>query len=160
MEYKIITKESFPIIGIKLKTTTHDGKNFVEIPRFWDKVLQQGLIDNIPNKKYPATVLGVCMDFKTDGGFTYIIGTEIRNTGYIPNGMVCKTIPAARYAVFTARGTIPDSIQDTFRYIYREWFPDSEYMRSDTAEFELYDERSDTNGENAESDIYIPIMTS
>ena len=56
---KVITKESFSVIGIELKTTTRDGKNLVEIPRFWDQALQQWQIDNIPNRKFPGTVLGV-----------------------------------------------------------------------------------------------------
>jgi len=159
MKQKVITKESFPIIGIELKTTTHDGKNFVEIPQFWEKVMQQGQIDNIPNKKYPGTVLGICMDFQTDGSFSYIIGTEVTKAENIPGDMVCKTIPAARYAVFTARGKMPGSIQDTVKYIYQEWLPNSEYQRADSADFELYDQRYH-GGENAEVDIYIPIVSS
>lgn len=159
MEHKIITKESFPIIGIELKTTSRDGKNFVEIPQFWEKVLQRGQIDNIPNKKHPGTVLGICMDFETDGIFSYIIGTEVTNIENTPDGMVCKTIPAARYAVFTARGKMPGSIQDTVKYIYQEWLPNSEYQRANSADFELYDERYH-GGENAEVDICIPIESS
>lgn len=159
MEPKIITKESFPVIGIELKTTTRDGKNFVEIPRFWEEVLQQGSIDNIPYRKDSGIVLGICLDFKNDGAFSYIIGAEVTNTENIPQGMVSKTIPSARYAVFTAKGEIPDSIQDTFRYIYREWLPNSSYQRAESAEFELYDDRS-RGGEHAEADIYIPIETS
>ena len=159
MEPKIIIKEAFPIIGIELKTTTRGGKNFVEIPQFWENVLQQGQINNIPDKKHPDTVLGICMDFGTDGVFSYIIGTEVINTENVPDDMVCKTIPTARYAVFTACGKMPGSIQDTVKYIYQEWLPNSEYRRADSAEFELYDERFQ-GGENAEVDIYIPIVSS
>ncbi len=159
MERKIVSRESFPIIGIELKTTTRDGKNLVEIPQFWEKVMQQGQIDKIPNKKYPGTVLGICIDFQTDGVFSYITGTEVTSTEYIPDGMVCKTIPAARYVVFTARGSLPGSIQDTVKYIYQEWLPNSEYQRANSADFELYDDRCH-GGENAEVDIYIPIVSS
>jgi AraC family transcriptional regulator len=74
MESKVISKESFLIVGIESKTTTRDGSNFVEIPQFWEKVLQQGRLDTIPNRKYPGTVLGFCMDFQPDGYFSYIIG--------------------------------------------------------------------------------------
>lgn len=34
--------------------------------------------------------------------------------------MVSKKIPDANYAVFTARGKMPHSIQKTTKYIYRE----------------------------------------
>jgi len=157
MEHKILTKESFPIIGIELKTTTQNGKNLVEIPQFWDKVLQRRQIDNIPNKKYQRTVLGICMDFETDGRFSYVAGTEVTNTDNIPAGMVCKTIPAAMYAVFTARGKMPDSIQDTFKYVYQEWLPNSDYQRANSADFEMYDDRWHGGGADAEVDIYIPL---
>ena len=159
MKQRFVTKESFPIIGIELNTTTQDGKNFVEIPRFWEKVMQQGQIDSIPNKKYPGTVLGICLDFQKNGSFSYIIGAEVTHTENTPDDMVSKTIPAARYAVFTACGKMPGAIQDTFKYIYQEWLPNSEYRHAGSADFELYDERSH-GGESAEVDIYIPVVSS
>jgi predicted transcriptional regulator YdeE len=159
MKYKTIIKESFPIIGMELRTTTENGKNFDEIPIFWENVQKNSYLDQIPNKKYDGIVLGICMGFESDGSFSYIIGAEVKNLIQHPAGMVCKTIPAARYAVFTACGMIPKSIQDTFKYIYQEWLPNSEYRRGASAEFELYDDRSH-NGDNAEADIYIPIVFS
>ena len=159
MEHAIISKESFPIIGVELKTTTHDGRNLVEIPRFWEKVIKEGQIDKIPDKKFKGTVLGICMDFKPEGRFSYIIGSEVSSTVNTPGNMVCRTIPAATYAVFTARGKMPGSIQDTVKYIHREWLPNSEYQRANSADFELYDERYN-DAENAEVDIYISIVSS
>ena len=159
MEPKIISKKAFPIIGIELKTTSREGKNFIEIPQFWTQVIQKKQIDKIPNKKQPGAVLGICMDFRTDGDFSYIIGSEVTNTDRVPDDMVTKMIPNAEYAVFTAIGKMPDSIQDTTKYIHREWLPKSKFQHADSPEFELYDERSD-NSENSEVDIYVPIVTS
>ncbi len=159
MEPEIISKESFPIIGIELRTTTHDGINFTEIPQFWEKVLEKGQIAKIPDRKSPDTILGVCMDFGSDGSFSYIIGAEVTSTENTPDDMVCRTIPAAKYAVFTARGKMPDSIQDVTKYIYQEWLPHSEFQRANLVDFELYDERFDDE-ENAEVDIYVPIVSS
>ena len=155
---KIISKKAFPVIGIELKTTTREGKNFIEIPQFWQQVLRERQIENIPNKKQPDTVLGICMDFRGDGTFSYIIGSEVTNTDNVPADMVSKKIPDANYAVFTARGKMPNSIQDMTKYIYQEWLPNSEYQRADSADFELYDERSD-DSKNAEVDIYVPIVS-
>ena len=73
--------------------------------------------------------------------------------------MVTKIIPEAEYAVFTAIGKMPDSIQNTTKYIHREWLPKSKYQHAGSPEFELYDERSG-DGENAEVDIYVPIVSS
>lgn len=98
------------------------------------------------------------MDFDEDGGFSYIIAAEVTDTENLPEGMVSRTIPEATYAVFTARGRMPDSIQNAFKHIYREWLPNSDYQRSESAEFELYDERCQ-RGERAEVDIYIPVVS-
>ena len=158
MEPKIISKKAFPVIGIELKTTTREGKNFIEIPQFWQQVIQKEQIKNIPNKKQPETVLGICMDFEADGTFSYIIGSEVAHTDDVPEDMVIKQIPDAEYAVFTARGKMPDSIQNTTKYIYQEWLPKSKYQHANSPEFELYDERSD-DSKNSEVDIYIPIAS-
>ena len=117
------------------------------------------LAENIPNKKQPGTVLGICMDFSADGDFIYIIGSEVTNTNNIPDDMVTKKIPNSEYAVFKAIGKMPDSIQDTTKYIHREWLPKSKYLHADSPEFELCDERSDDT-ENPEVDIYVPIVSS
>lgn len=159
MEYAIVSKESFPIIGVELKTTIHHGRNFVEIPRFWEKVLAEGRIDNIPNKKSQSTLLGVCLDYEDSGEFSYIIGSEVTSTEGAPQDMVCRTIPGACYAVFTVRGRLPDSVQDAVKYIYYEWLPNSEFHHAKAADFELYDERC-IDAENAEVELYVPIVSS
>jgi AraC family transcriptional regulator len=109
MEPKIISKKAFPIIGIELKTTSLEGKNIIEIPQFWTQVIQKKQIDKIPNKKQPGTVLGICMDFRADGDFSYIVGSEVTNTDRVPDEMVTKLIPNAEYAVFTAIGKMPQN---------------------------------------------------
>jgi AraC family transcriptional regulator len=70
MEPTIVRKDAFSVIGLELKTTTHDGKNLNEIPSFWAQVLAAGQIDRIPDKKLADTVLGICMDFAPDGRFS------------------------------------------------------------------------------------------
>lgn len=159
MEPTITSKEAFTVIGVELKTTTDDGKNLVEIPRFWERVIRKGLIDNIPDRKSERTLLGICMDFESNGRFSYIIGAEVASTENTPDGMVSRTIPTATYAVFTARGKMPNSIQNTFKYIYQDWLPKSEHQRANSPEFELYDERCN-DSDDSEVDIYIAIIPS
>ncbi len=159
MEHRIIEKEPFTVIGVELKTTLSNEADFGEIPKFWGEVLQNGTLGNIPNKKVPDTVLGISMDFQSDGSFVYLIGAEVTSSENIPKNMVCRSIPSAAYAVFTARGEMPRSIQETSKYIYQQWLPNSKYTRAETAEFELYDDRCQ-QGVNAEVDIYIPVKIS
>jgi AraC family transcriptional regulator len=157
MEPKIINKKSFPVIGMQIQTTSQDGKNFQEIPQFWKQITEDNLFERIPPQKHPGSYLGICMDFEPDGGFSYLIASEVTHTEDIPEGMVCKTIPPATYAVFTAHGKMPEAIQETTKYIYQEWLPASGYQHAGTPDFELYDERSTVGGEDALVDIHIPI---
>ncbi len=157
MEPTFTSKEAFTVIGVELKTTTNDGRNLVEIPQFWERIIRKGLIADIPDRKSERTLLGICMDFEPNGRFSYIIGAEVASTENTPDDMVSKKIPDATYAVFTARGKMPGSIQDTFKYIYQDWLPKSEYQRAHSAEFELYDERCN-DSDDSEVDIYIPIV--
>ena len=158
MEPRIITKSGFTVIGMELKTTINDGRNFKEIPAFWGEIMQQDMLSKIPNKSNDAVSLGICLDFKQeDGSFSYIIACEVSSTDDIPEEMITKTIPDAEYAVFTCKGPLPDSIQNMVKYIHDEWFQKSEYNHAGTAEFELYDERC-TGGVDCEVDIYVPVV--
>lgn len=157
MEPQIISKESFPVIGMQIHTTSQDGKNFQDIPKFWKQISEENLIARIPHKKHPGIYMRICMDFEPDGGFSTLIASEVTHTEDVPEGMVCRTIPPATYAVFTAQGTMPDAIQETTRYIYREWLPESGHQHAGSPDIELYNERSTVGGEDAEVDIYIPI---
>ncbi|MFO8036632.1 MAG: GyrI-like domain-containing protein [Anaerolineales bacterium] len=157
MRPKIINKKAFPVIGMGIQTTSEGGKNFQDIPLFWQKATEENLIERIPHKKHPRSYMGICMDFEPNGGFTYLIASEVTHTEDIPEGMICREIPPATYAVFTAHGKMPDAIQETTKYIYQDWLPDSKYQHAGTPDFELYDKRSTVGGENAEVDIYIPI---
>jgi AraC family transcriptional regulator len=107
--------------------------------------------------------LGICTDFNLENGeFTYIIGMEVTDFDAVPAELVCREFPEARYAVFNTPKVTPDlfssSIQHTWRAIFEEWFPHSDYEHAGSAEFELYDERSHSDkNELVQMEIYIPI---
>ena len=158
MKPRIITKEEFYVVGVELRTSNENNQNLEKIPEFWCKNLEAGLLKRfteLTNAVNPNTQLGICADFD-DEKFTYIIGTEVTNLDNIPKGMKGRTIPAAKYAVFTAKGQPPKAVQDTWKYIYQAWFLESEYERADGPDFEYYGEKYD-DLEKAECDIYIPI---
>lgn len=47
MNYQIMEKESFSIMGVEKKVSTRDGENFRVIPGFWQEVTQDGTCDNL-----------------------------------------------------------------------------------------------------------------
>ncbi|WJH35783.1 AraC family transcriptional regulator [Paenibacillus sp. CC-CFT747] len=165
MNFKMITKPAFQLIGYELRTTSEDGRNHREIPAFWQSYLQNGDGCRIPNRvhKDSPVELGVCTDFDLETGqFSYLIGMEAEHLQDIPEGLVGREFPAAQYAVFTTppvvHGQFPSSIQSTWGAIFSEWFPHSGYEHAGGVEFELYDERCHQDKhERLQMDIYIPV---
>ncbi|WP_062237672.1 AraC family transcriptional regulator [Fictibacillus sp. FJAT-27399] len=162
MQPKIYMKPEFNVIGYELKTTSEDGKNLKEIPVFWQTYLQNNKMrEAIPNKMDPSVELGICTDFNQENGsFSYLICSEVTDSNNVPEGLVARTFPETKYAVFTtpkvAENEFSDSIQATWQYIFKEWFPSSGYEHAGGVEIELYDERS-ISPESKQMDILVPI---
>lgn len=162
MNYMIVQKEDFRIVGKEIRVRNDNGENYKVIPEFWTKCLQDGIIaefEKMTNRINPQYIdtMGMCMNFDGVNTFSYLICVETTNFDYIPEGMVAKIIPGSKYAAFTARGKMPEAIQQMWKDIYGKWFPASGYERTNGPDYELYDKRSEINDENCEVDIYIPI---
>ncbi|MDN4526076.1 GyrI-like domain-containing protein [Fictibacillus fluitans] len=162
MQPKIMVKPAFTVLGYELKTTSGEGKNLKEIPVFWQDYLKNPQMRKaIPNKKDPSVELGICTNFNPENGsFSYLICSEVTTAEEAPSDLVKKHIPETKFAVFTTP-LVPDeefscSIQETWQYVFKEWFPSSGYEHAGGLEIEWYDERS-TNPDSMQMDILIPI---
>jgi len=163
MEFRIVTKPAFDVIGYTIRTTGTDGQNHRDIPEFWQRYLQEKLGQPLYEQAASTAEYGICGDFDMESGeFSYTIGVEAKEGAEVPEGAARSHYPEQTYAVFTtpkARGEqFTQSIQTTWGAIYNEWFPQSSYEHAGANEFEYYDERcwQDKN-EWLEMDIYIPI---
>ncbi len=164
MEPRIITRPAFKVVGYALKTTSVDGENSTAIPAFWQDYMKNHC-ESLHKALTPVShaEYGLCMDMDTEtGAFNYVIGLEVPEDAAIPGGLNTAAVPAATYAVFTTppsdHAGFVDSIQNTWRYIYEEWFPQSGYEYAPGgADYELYDERClKENGKQI--DIAIPVV--
>ncbi|WP_425590574.1 AraC family transcriptional regulator [Fictibacillus enclensis] len=162
MQPKIMVKPAFSVLGYELKTTSEDGRNLKDIPLFWQDYLRDPQMRKaIPNKKHPSVELGICTNFNPENGtFSYLIGSEVTTAENAPSDLVLMHIPETRFAVFTTP-SVPDdefsnSIQGTWQYVFKEWFPSSDYEHAGCLEIEWYDERS-ANPDSLQMDILIPI---
>ena len=86
----------------------------------------------------------------------YMACTEVTTTSDVPSGMVAKTIPAGRYAVFTHVGPL-DGLGHTMHYIFGTWASRSRFELRDAPDLEIYDERFKLGQPDSEVDLYIPI---
>jgi AraC family transcriptional regulator len=67
------------------------------------------------------------------------------------------TISAAQYAVFEARGALPDSVQQLIQKIYSEWLPTSGYEYGGGSDIEVYSD-GDITSADYKSEVWVPVI--
>lgn len=157
MNYKMIEKESFAIIGKQKKITAVNGENFKQVPEFWNECMRDGSYEWIRSKAGKLGILGVSMDLQNfdEGFFTYMIGVEkIRDT--LPKEYTSVTIPAATWAVFESIGPLPETLHDIVRRIFSEWFPATGYQHACAPELEVFPV-GDMYSSDYRCEVWIPI---
>lgn len=146
MKYRIETKESFKVIGIEIQTCPERAAK--EIGQLWQKFVAENSEEQIPHKEH-FNILALYSDFSskhTDycasdvvagpiDHYSYLIGCQVSSLKDIPTGFVGKEVPAARYAVFTAQGNFPESLEKAYKEIEklnleRTYFYDFEDYRN------------------------------
>lgn len=154
MEYKIEQKEGFSFYGYKKKVTTVNGQNFEIIPKFWQASMADGSFGQMMAKGKANSCLGVCMpmDPEKDTDFDYIIGAFADTT---IEGYENHTVAAGDWAVFTVIGLA--NLQDTWKKIYSEWLPSTNYINASLPELEVYLE-GDVDREDYKMEVWIPVV--
>lgn len=142
MEYKIVEKAAFTIVGIGRKFDC--DTSYVEVPKFWDEHYANG------GKEIIGGMFGACID--GDGkNFEYLIADMYFPWNEIPEGCVTKTFEAGLWAAFPYHGQCPEALQTVNTYIWSEWLPScKEYDLAGNYNLEVYFD--DLNGE-----IWIPV---
>ncbi|MDR2509889.1 MAG: AraC family transcriptional regulator [Spirochaetaceae bacterium] len=158
LNYRLEQKEEIRVVGIKLATTTEDGRNLHEITDFWTQCNQNGdtaKVGALINKE-PFGVLGVCV-MPSSGGleFDYFIAAPTDKPA--PVGMAEYVIPAACYAIFTSIGPMPHALQDLTRRIFTEWLPSSGYEYGNGADIEVYSD-GDTTAKDYTAEVWVPVV--
>ncbi len=73
-----------------------------------------------------------------------------------PKGMDTLTIPTGKYVVFHYKGK-PSEAMETFKYIYAEWLPNSEYEMDSRPHFALMGAKYKGEHPESEEEFWIPI---
>ena len=150
------TIRKFPektVIGIARRTSNADGRSVEDIPACWKDFLAQNGAAKIPDRAVPPVMYAVYSDYAGDwrGEFTYLIGCGVRRAGTIPEGMAVCRIPAQTYAVFHAKGQMPDEVLAVWSNVWLSDLP-----RAYTHDFEVFDKRF-TNPKKREVDICVSV---
>jgi predicted transcriptional regulator YdeE len=142
---KFVDIEQFQVIGIAARTSnaremTADGV----IPKLWAD----------PPHSDDSGLIALYTDYESDadGEYTFVLGGKAGPASAASEGMVVKSVPPGRYAVFTSeRGPVDRVVFETWKRIWSE-LP----SRSFVADFEVYDQRAADPGD-AVIDIYVGV---
>lgn len=157
MDYKIVEKKGFTVVGKSIRTTTIGGENNRKIANFWKEANQNGLVEELEKNCGSLGIVGVCLDFDSQQeNLTYLIGAE-KNIDHVPSDWEEREIPAETWAVFPVHGAMPDAIQKSWERIFSEWFPATRYEHSGGPEMEVYSSNGDPSSEDYYSEIWIPV---
>ena len=151
-EYEVVKTESFPIVGIAIRTTNENNQSAADIGQLWSRFWNESVAANIPNRINDDAY---CVYTEYDGDFTKpytcIVGCCVESLDNIPQGMKGVTIEAGGYAKLTAKGNLNEGV------VVKEWTKlwSSGLNRKYKTDYEHYVATS--NPENAEVDIFIGI---
>ncbi|KYG29461.1 AraC family transcriptional regulator [Alkalihalobacillus trypoxylicola] len=159
VKYNIVEKESFKAVGIKKTYSLKGNENLVEIPKLWQEVNHNGTVSQLfeLNNGGIKGVLGICDDLKVDEQLIdYWVAVESTMTESDLFQLI--DIPASKWVVFEVSGPMPEAMQNTWKKIFSEWFPTSDYEHAGTPEMEVYPEDG-SDKTNFYSEIWIPIKS-
>lgn len=139
METKIIEKPEMFIVGITLKTSFKDDRNKTEIPPFFHHVLEEGKLEQVP-QRINTNQLCVFEMKKDNPDFNYTMGVEVSETSKSPHEMTKITLPASKYVAIKIIKRGPEDVGKAFGYIYKEFIPNSIYIPTGEPAFIYYDD--------------------
>ncbi|MCL2321695.1 MAG: GyrI-like domain-containing protein [Oscillospiraceae bacterium] len=147
MDYTIIEKESFKVIGIR-RTTPYGGGT-------WAIVKTDGSNEAIKELSGKFYDLGLCFGFGEDGSNDYMCGIEWDKED-VP-GLDSFEYPKSTWLKFEATGSISNNtLGNVWNRINNEFLPQSKYKKSGLPTIEKYvywDEAID----KCNVEIWIPV---
>lgn len=161
MNYRIIEKDAFRIIGIKKRVPiVFNGVN-PDIAAMWQS-LDTELINKLKSISTvePRGLISASTNFsegrmEEKGELDHYIG--VASTKNCPENLTQLDVPSLTWGVFEAIGPFPHTLQDVWGRIYSEWLPSSSYELAEGPEI-LWNENKDVTSPTFKSEIWIPIV--
>ncbi len=160
MNYRIVKKEPFKIIGFKKRVPIiFNGVN-PEIAEMY-KLLTPEIIMNLKSLSNiePKGMISASTNFSDGrmdekGELDHYIGVATTEEN-IADFEVLE-VEEHTWVVFESIGKFPETLQDIWGRIYSEWFPSSDYQAVNAPEI-VWHESPDTTNPNYKSEIWIPV---
>lgn len=154
MEYKIVEKDEFKVVGVGGKFKYESAVR--DIQGFWSEY-------NSKSERPVCGMYGINMD-ETMGGseFEYYIADNFTEEKAAKEGCVVKTIPKFTWAIFPCHGNCQVAMPEVNKKIFSEWLPNNkDYEIAAGYNIEMYSDPSEyKNGvldDNYYSEVWIPV---
>jgi AraC family transcriptional regulator len=146
MNYRLVEKEEIKVIGI-FGSIQDD---------IWGKVKKDGSLYELEKIGGGDISLGICFGYDENGINTYMVAVEAEKEE--ADKYATYTIQASSWIVFESKGPIYPTLSDTWKRIYGEFMPSSNYEQNpDIPTIEKYFS-NDTMAEGYYVEIWIPII--
>lgn len=155
MDYKIIDKDAFTVMGLS-RTFKYESAA-VDVPKLWQEYFNSG------KDRVVCGLYGINMDLEMGGNeFSYMIADNYIPTLEVPEGFITRVIPKHTWAVFPCVGPSAKTIQEINEKIFTEWLPNNKnYEIAEGYNIEMYEDPTKyPNGvedENYYGEIWIPV---
>ncbi|MEV1013342.1 AraC family transcriptional regulator [Micromonospora sp. NPDC049801] len=158
MEYRIVTKDAFALVGRKARVPlVHEGMNpsIVAFIRSIDKETT-ARIEALSDQE-PAGIVNVSdnlADTRAEGSeLDYWHGAVTGATP--PDDLDALPVAAGSWAVFTTSGAFPQAVQFLWRDVFTQWFPSNPYRSRPGPEISRV--RVSADGSTADAELWIPV---
>ena len=151
LSFRIEKKDSFKILGISSLLSKELLENFVQIPKQWDKALNDGTLNQLYrlNNQTPLGLLGVNIHQHEDWRYFIAVSSTNHNQNFEE-----YHIGSATWAIFSGHGT-NRTLQELQRRVITEWLPTSGYEYANIPDIEVY-LKADPN--DAIYEYWLPII--
>ncbi|MBA4745060.1 MAG: GyrI-like domain-containing protein [Muricauda sp.] len=157
MTPKIETLPPTKLIGKKLSTSFADDKTFDLWTSFSPR--KREVKNSINNDLYSVEIYPDTSFFKNfdpTQAFEKWAAIAVSDFEQIPDQMESLVLPKGLYAVFPYKGK-PSHAMETFKYIYSEWLPNSEYEMDSRPYFALMGDKYKGEHPESEEEFWVPI---
>ena len=157
-------KATMTLIGFS--TMIRPGEGYVKCPEFWDKEytqkyarLWQTMKPETPTERAILEngigMFAICNE--KENGFEYWIAGLYKG-GEVPEGLKLYTFPESDWAMFSAKGSLPGSLQTLNTYVWQKWYPNEgrQYIGSGNSMLEVYTP-GNMQASDYECGIWVPV---
>ena len=166
MNVRYEKKPEMTFIGYHTEIRPEEG--YQKCPEFWDKEfaekyerlwktmkpeteIEKAILDN------GIGTFAICSE--SENGFLYWIAGLYKG-GDVPEGLELYSFPASAWAIFTAKGPMPGSLQTLNTEVWQEWFPNEgqKVKANGKATLEVYSS-GNPQSPDYECGIWVPVQT-